>query len=93
MDKHSNIYFDGNKFTVTDRNGKPITDSIFNRHRRADAFRDALTANTDSDGNAGAILDAIFDAYRDANGRADQYIYAELHPYAFVSYSDMDTNR
>jgi transposase len=76
MDKHANIHFDGNKFTVTDRNGKPIGNTIFNRHRRADAFRDALTANTDSDGNAGAILDAILDAYRDANEYAAAYGYA-----------------
>jgi hypothetical protein len=81
MDKHANIHFDGNKFTVTDRNGKPITNTIFNRHRRADAFRDALTANTDSDGNAGAILDAITDAYRDANGNRDTASYGYAAAY------------
>jgi hypothetical protein len=73
MDKHANIHFDGNKFTVTDRNGKPIGNTIFNRHRRADAFRDAIVANTDSDGNADAFLHTIIDAYRDANGYATAY--------------------
>jgi hypothetical protein len=68
-DQHSNIYFDGNKFTVTDRNGKPITDSIFNRHRRADALADLLAnAFGNDDRNTDANFDAIFGAYYDPNG-------------------------
>jgi hypothetical protein len=71
MDKHANIYFDGNKFAVTDRNGKPIGNTIFNRHRRADAFADLLAnafGNDNPDRNTDANFDAIFGAYYDPNG-------------------------
>jgi hypothetical protein len=83
MDKHANIYFDGNKFAVTDRNGKPVGNTIFNRHRRANAFRDALTANTDSDGNADAFIDAIEYAYAVANGYAGAGTYTNGYAYSY----------
>jgi hypothetical protein len=72
MDKHANIHFDGNKFAVTDRNGKPIRNSIFNRHAQRDAFTNFITnGNTD----AGAVLDSLIDAYGCANGNTDAGTY------------------
>jgi hypothetical protein len=69
MDKHANIHFDGNKFTVTDRHGR--TD------RNRDAFANFIVnafANTkfdrndNPDRNTDANFDAIFGAYYDPNG-------------------------
>jgi hypothetical protein len=74
MDKHANIHFDGNKFTVTDRNGR--TD------RNRDAFANVLTANTNRDGNAAALLDALNDAYDYANRNGNLHTYA--HGYAYT---------
>jgi hypothetical protein len=87
MDKHANIYFDADehRFAVTDNHGKPIGNTIFNRHRRADAFRDAIVANTDSDGNAAAFFYALIDAYRDANGITYEYGYAGGDAYGFAN--------
>jgi hypothetical protein len=82
MDKHANIHFDGNKFTVTDRHGKPITNTIFNRHRRADALADFLANNfADTNRNTDANFDAIFGAYYDPNGNRDTASYGYAAAY------------
>jgi hypothetical protein len=74
MDKHANIHFDGNKFTVTDRNGKP--------DRNRDAFSNFL-ANRDAkskfdrngkpNGDANAFFDSLVDAYYASNPYGHAY--------------------
>jgi hypothetical protein len=75
-----NIYFDPNtnKYVVTDRNGKPIRNSIFNRHAQRDAFANFITiGNTD----AGTVLDSLIDAYGCANGNTDTDSYGYAAAY------------
>jgi hypothetical protein len=75
-----NIYFDPNtnKYVVTDRNGKPIRNSIFNRHAQRDAFANFITiGNTD----AGTVLDSLIDAYGCANGNTDAGTYGYAAAY------------